>query len=283
MPRELDARRAGSRPPAASAAAIGPFMSAAPRPIEPAVARSLAGPRIRCDQVSGVAGRHDVEVTVPREARPALRRADRRHHARPALVGADRLRDRHRRRRGSRRRRRRPRPRCRRGSPTSAAISARAKREHLVGIDGIAAAATAVEAGVSRGLIYHGARWYPPPTSRPVPARGARGRIPSRVPRDRANASPPCSRRWSSEPEPSLVFTRPRGGDVAPRRRDLVPRRAAGSGRVARADGAARGARGDRPGPRRREVVGALPSVHTIVSGDPGRAVRRACWRRCRR
>ncbi len=49
-------------------------------------------------------------------------------------------------------------------------------------------------------------------------------------------------------PEPSLVFTVRSSDDVAARRRDLVPRRVAGSRRDARPDGAPGGVRGDRAG-----------------------------------
>ena len=93
-----------------------------------------------------------------------------------------------------------------------AAISARVKGEHLVGIDG-------GRGGVEHGLLYHGARCYTPTRSRRSPRRStttvalARGRRPSRrgarPDRPRAGAVPGLHGAG--------------GCALAPRRGDLVP------------------------------------------------------------
>ena len=107
------------------------------------------------------------------------------------------------------------------------------EREDLVGVD-----RRRRRAAVGEALIYHGADGTRHPVAHGA-ARCARARTRRRRP-TRGDRLAAVLAPLVEQPEPSLVFTVRSTRPVAPRRRDLVPRRAAGSGRDARPDGAPR-------------------------------------------
>ena len=248
-PSSMPARRIAAA--AASADAIGPFMSARAAADQSAVLDRALPRSVRPGR--RVAGGDDVEVAVPRE-RGALARADRGHDARPAFVAPDDLGSTRRSparmsdgdrgglvlgaagvlaRRGDQRARERAGPRRRR-PPPAAASSERASS--TMALDG------------TRHPRAHGA----------ARRAGARPVAVARAAGDRLAA---VLAPLVEEPEPSLVFTVRVERPVAPRRRDLVPGRAAGSGRDAQR--------------RRRSASRARRSGW--IRG------RRACSARCRR
>ena len=255
--------------PAASAAAIGPFMSHAPRPIrrrlvdDPVPRRTCPGP--------GVARGNHIEVAVPGEVR-AFAGADRRHHARTARVGAERSRG--------------PAPRAARTSAATAAaassvppgfsdraaISARARRSTSSGSTASTAAATARR---GRDLARPALPWRP---MVPVPdvrsaLRAALEPDPRPRPRDGDRLAAVLAP-LVEQPEPALVFTR-RAADLSRHAGEIsFPGGLQDPGETL-IETALRESREEIDlDPADVEIVGALPPVPVRVELDPGRSVR---------
>ena len=212
--RSMPARRIAAA--AASADATGPFMSAEPRPISlPSSTTPSHGP---CRQFARSPDGHDVEVAVPREGRP-VPGADRRDHARPLLLASDRLRG-----------RAEPREDVGRDGGrlvlgTARVLAGRGdqrprERQDLVRVDRAAAAASAMS---SSTMATDGTR---DPVANGTARFARAGSIAlARARRSSGGRPRPVRRGARAVARVHRALER----DVAPRRRDLVPRRVAGS------------------------------------------------------